>query len=237
ERLLARLAPALGEIAGALDDVHSLRDGATGTLRLNVPQVVAAKILPPIVTRFLAAHPGIAMEVIANDTFIDVLAAGFDAGIRYEERVERDMIAVPIGPRTQRFATAGSPAYLARHGTPRHPRELLDHACIRHRFASGLTPVWEFARRGKIVRVNPKGPLTGSSTEMKIAAAIAGLGLVYTFEDFLLPALDRGDLAPVLADWWQDFSGPYLYYPSRTHMPAPLRTFVDFIKTERFAWS
>ena len=231
ERLLERLAPALGEIAGAVEAVGDDRDRPTGTLRLNVPLIVAARVLPPIASRFLASHPGIVMEVSADDTFIDVLAAGFDAGIRYEERVERDMIAVPIGPRTQRFAVAAAPAYLARQGMPRHPRELLDHACIRHRFASGVTPAWEFARKGKIVRVNPKARLTTSSSDLKIEAAIAGLGLVHTFEEFLRPALDRGDLVPVLADWWQEFSGPFLYYPSRTHMPAPLRAFVDFIKT------
>jgi DNA-binding transcriptional LysR family regulator len=230
EHLLERLSPALADIAGALDAVNSFRDSPRGTLRLNVPSIVAHKILPPIAIRFLAAHRGIVLEVTANDTFIDVLAAGFDAGIRYEERIERDMIAVPIGPRLQRFVAAGAPAYLAARGQPAHPRDLITHACIRHRFLSGVTATWEFARDGEIVRITPEGPLVATSTDLEISAAVAGLGLIYSFEEFLQPALDRGDLVPVLADWWQSFSGPFLYYPSRRHMPAPLRAFVDFVK-------
>src|ERR1700742_2878504 len=133
ERLLERLAPALGEVAGALDAVNSFRDSPHGTLRLNAPSIVAREILPPIVAGFLAAHPGVRLEVTAEDSFVDVLAAGCDAGIRYEERLERDMIAVPIGPRVQRFAAAAAPAYLARRGRPAHPRDLLGHACLRGR--------------------------------------------------------------------------------------------------------
>src|SRR5882757_5442242 len=133
ERLMERLAPALGDIAGALDAVNDFRDTPTGTLRLNVPTIVAHIVLPPIVGRFLSTHPGIALEVIANDTFIDVLAAGFDAGIRYDERLESDMIRVPIGPRMQRYITAAAPAYLQRHGRPAHPHDVLNHASIRHR--------------------------------------------------------------------------------------------------------
>ena len=232
-RLLEKLAPALAEVASALDSVNSFRDSPTGTLRLSVPSIVARRILPPIVRRFLSAHPGITLEVNANDSFIDVLAAGFDAGIRYEERIERDMIAVPIGPRRQRFIAAGAPAYLAAHGTPEHPWDLVRHACIRHRFASGVIPPWEFERGGELVRISPDGPLIATTIDLELETAIAGLGLIYTFEEFLAPALNRGELVPVLSDWWQDFSGPFLYYASRTHMPTPLRAFVDFIKTER----
>src|SRR4029450_7194305 len=105
-RLLERLAPALGEVGAALDAVNSFRDSPIGTLRLNVPTVVAREVLPALAVKFLAAHPGITMEVTAEDTFIDVLGAGYDAGVRYDERLERDMIAVPIGPRRQRFVTA-----------------------------------------------------------------------------------------------------------------------------------
>ncbi|MGK9170636.1 LysR family transcriptional regulator [Inquilinus limosus] len=234
ERLMERLAPALGEIAGALDAVNSFRDSPTGTLRLNVPVIVAKCILPPIACRFLAAHPGIRLEVTSNDTFVDVLAEGFDAGIRYEERVERDMIAVPIGPRVQRFVLAAAPSYLAKHGRPRHPKDLVDHACIRHRFASGVTiSSWEFERDGEIVRISPDGPLIATAIELEVAAAVAGLGVISSFEEFLRPDLDSGALVPVLEEWWQSFSGPLLYYPSRTHMPAPLRAFVDFIRTGR----
>ncbi|MFA6266961.1 MAG: LysR substrate-binding domain-containing protein [Pseudolabrys sp.] len=235
ERLLKELTPALSDIENALDAVNSLRDSPAGTLRLNVPVIVAAKILPPLATRFLKAHPDITLEIAANDIFIDVLAAGFDAGIRYEERLERDMIAVPIGPRTQRFIAAAAPSYLAAHGTPRHPRDLIEHACIRHRFASGISPLWEFERGGKTVKITPRGPLAASNVDLEIEAAVAGLGVIYTFEEFLKPVIARGELTAMLADWSMTFPGPYLYFHSRRHMPAPLRAFVDFVKRERAA--
>lgn len=233
EALLDRITPVFGEIRAALDGINSFRDSPRGTLRLNVPTMVARRILPPIVNRFLAAHPGIVLEVVAEDTFIDVLAAGFDAGIRYDERLERDMIAVPIGPRRQRFIAAAAPSYLAVHGAPAHPRDVLDHACVRHRFASGVLATWEFERDGELIRVNPSGPLIASAMELEIAAAVAGLGLIYGFGEVIMPEIKSGALVPILEDWWQSFSGPFLYYPSRTLMPAPLRAFVDFVKAEK----
>jgi len=233
ERLLDRLSPALGEVAAALDDLNSVRDSSIGTLRLNVPTAVATLVLPPLMERFLKAHPAINLEVRAEDSFIDVLAAGFDAGVRYDERLERDMIAVPIGPRAQRFAAAASPAYLAARGYPVNPRDLLHHACIRHRFVSGSAPAWEFERGAETVKISPVGPLVANATNLEISAAVAGLGILYTFEGFLKPALAAGALVPVLEDWWANFPGPFLYYPSRRHMPAPLRVFVDFIKADR----
>ncbi len=233
--MLERLAPALGEIEGALDAVNGFRDSPKGTLRLNVPTIVAMKILPQIASRFLSAHPGVTLEVSANDSFIDVLAAGCDAGVRYEERIERDMIAVPIGPRVQHYVAAAAPAYIAAHGLPGHPGELVDHACIRHRFASGVSVDWEFVRGEEVVRIKPDGPLVASTMELELAAAVAGLGVICTFEEFLRPALDSGELVPVLTDWWQSFSGPFLYYPSRRNMPAPLRAFIDFIRSREVA--
>jgi DNA-binding transcriptional LysR family regulator len=230
QRLLERLQPALSEVAAALDAVNGFRDSPTGTLRLNVPTAVVRLVLPPIIGPFLAAHPGISLEVTTEDSFVDVLAAGFDAGIRYDERLEKDMIAVPIGPRVQRFTVAGSPAYLDVHGRPSHPKDLLNHACIRHRFASGVMHPWEFERDGETVKITPTARVTANSIDLEIAAAIQGLGLIATFEGFVERELASGALVPVLEDWLQPFSGPFLYYPSRRHMPAPLRAFVDFIR-------
>jgi DNA-binding transcriptional LysR family regulator len=236
QRLLERLSPALNEVESALDVVNSFRDRPAGTLRLNVPVSAARLVLPAIVPRFLSRYPDIQLEVIAEDTFIDVLAAGCDAGIRYDERLEQDMIAVPIGPRVQRFATAAAPAYLDRHGRPEHPRDLLRHACLRSRFSYGaMISPWEFERGGEIVRVDPAGPLlvsAGTATDLAIDAAIAGTGIISLFEDWLRPHLDSGALEPVLEPWWQSFSGPFLYYPGRRLVPAPLRAFIDFIKAE-----
>jgi DNA-binding transcriptional LysR family regulator len=232
-RLLERLEPALHEVQAALDVVNGFRNRPVGTLRLNVPVSAARLVLPSIVPPFLAAYPDIRLEVIADDSFVDVLAAGCDAGIRYDERLEQDMIAVPIGPRVQRFATAASPRYLDQHGRPRHPRDLLQHACLRGRFTSGAMTPWEYECAGEIVRVDPAGPLVlqvGAATDLMVDAAVAGTGMVYLFEDWLRPYLDSGALEPVLEPWWQSFSGPFLYYPGRRFVPAPLRAFVDFIK-------
>ncbi|MDE2111451.1 MAG: LysR family transcriptional regulator [Alphaproteobacteria bacterium] len=234
ERLLERLGPALDEVDAALDVVNGFRDRPAGTLRLNVPVSAARLVLPAIVPRFLAAYPEIRLEVIAEDSFVDLLAAGCDAGIRYDERLEQDMIAVPIGPRTQRFATAAAPAYLDRCGRPLHPRDLLTHACLRGRFTSGAMPPWEFERDGEIVRIEPTGPLivqAGAAIDLAIEAAVAGAGIICLFEDWLRPQLDSGTLEPVLEPWWQSFSGPFLYYPGRRLVPAPLRAFIDFVKT------
>lgn len=230
-RLLERLVPALGEVGAALDAVNSFRDSPTGTLRLNVPTIVARLVLPPIATDFLRAYPGITLEVIADDSFIDIVAAGFDAGVRYEERLEQDMIAVPIGPRVQRFAIGASPGYLEARGRPTHPRDLLAHDCIRHRFANGATiSTWEFERDNEVLKVGIGGRVVATNWEMEMAAAVAGLGILASFEEVLAPAFADVRLVPILEDWWQDFPGPSLYYPSRRHMPAPLRSFVDFVK-------
>ena len=234
EHLLDRLGPALAEVEAALDVVNGFRDRPAGTLRLNVPVSAARLVLPAIVPPFLAAYPEIRLEVIVDDSYVDVLAAGCDAGIRYDERLEQDMIAMPIGPRVQRFATAAAPAYLDRRGRPEHPRDLLGHACLCGRFASGaMTTPWEFERDGEVVRVNPTGPLlvrVGGGTDLAVEAAVAGTGIITIFEDWLRPYLESGALEPVLEPWWQRFTGPFLYYPGRRLVPAPLRAFVDFIR-------
>ena len=233
ERLLERLGPVFTEVEAALDAVNSFRDKPAGSLRLNVPVSAARLVLPAIVPSFFAAYPDIRLEVITEESFVDVLAAGCDAGIRYDERLEQDMIAVPIGPRVQRFAAAASPSYLNRHGHPAHPRDLLAHACLRGRFPSGAMPPWEFERDGEIVRIDPTGPLivrAGGATDLAVDAAIAGTGIVYLFEDWLRPHLNSGALEPVLEPWWQHFSGPFLYFPGRRLVPSPLRAFIDFIK-------
>jgi DNA-binding transcriptional LysR family regulator len=232
--LLERLAPALDEVTAALGAVDDLRDGVAGTLRLNVPVSAARLVLPSILPGFLDAHPGITVEIVAEDGFVDVLASGCDAGIRYDERLEQDMIALPIGPRVQRFATAASPAHLDRHGRPTHPRDLLRHSCILGRFASGrLTSPWEFERDGAVIRIEPRARLTvgiGGATDLAVEAAVAGVGVIHLFEDWLRPHLTSGALQPVLEDWWQPFSGPFLYHSSRRLVPPPLRAFIDHVR-------
>jgi DNA-binding transcriptional LysR family regulator len=236
EQLLKRLEPALGEIESAMDVVNSFRDRPAGTLKLNVPIAAVRLVLPDLVPAFLAAYPDIRLEVVAEDSFVDILASGCDAGIRYEERLEQDMVAIPIGPRRQRFAVAASPKYLDQHGRPAHPRDLLNHACIRGKFSSGAIPLWEFERDGETMEVDPNGALTvgiGAATDLAVDVAIAGGGIVYLFEDWLQPYINQGSLEPILVPWWPSFSGPFLYYPGRRHMPGPLRAFVDFVQSKR----
>jgi DNA-binding transcriptional LysR family regulator len=235
-RLMERIVPALGEVESALDVVNDFRDRPSGTLKLNVPASVARLVLPSIITPFLQTYPDIRLEVMIDESFVDMLAAGCDAGIRYDERLEQDMIAVPIGPRFQRCATAASPAYLNASGRPQHPRDLLNHACLRGRFPSGATPLWEYEREGEIISVDPTGPLivrVGGGVDLIVQAAVDGLGIVYLFEGWLEPYLDSGALEPVLEPWWQSFTGPFLYYPGRRYLPSPLRAFIDFINADR----
>lgn len=236
-RLIERLEPALVEVKNALAGTKSLGAEPAGTLRLNVPVSAARLVLPAILPGFMAAHPHVAVEIIAEDSFVDVVDAGCDAGIRYDDRLEADMIAVPIGPRRQRFATAAAPAYLERHGRPQHPEDLLDHACLLGRFASGAkTSPWEFEHKAEVVRVEPHGPLVvqvGGATDLAIDMAVAGVGVIQLFEQWLRPHLTSGALVPVLEDWWQPFPGPFLYYSDRRLLPPPLRAFIDFIKLGR----
>ena len=234
ERLLSRLGPALTEIGAALDSLPTAGDRPAGTLKLNVPVSAARLVLPAVIPGFLAAYPDIRLEIITEESFVDVLAAGCDAGIRYDERLEQDMIATPIGPRRQRFACAASPAYLDRYGRPEHPRDILSHASILGRFPSGaVAGPWEFERGPEELRIDPSGSLLvqiGGATDLMVDAAIAGVGLAYLFEDWLRPHFDSGALEAVLQDWWPEFSGPFLYYPGRRLVPPPLRAFIDYIK-------
>ena len=232
-RLLDRLGPALAEVDAAVDVVNGFRDRPAGTLRLNVPVSASRLILPGIVPAFLAAYPDIVLEVIAEDSFVDMLAQGCDAGIRYDDKLEQDMVAIPVGPRVQRFAAAASPAYLQKRGRPGHPSDLLAHACLRGKFSSGAMPAWEFERNGEILKIEVTGPLVvriGAAADLAVDAAIAGCGVLYLFEDWLKPHFASGALEPVLDAWWPSFSGPFLYYPSRRLLPAPLRAFIDFVK-------
>ncbi|MBN3856874.1 LysR family transcriptional regulator [Paraburkholderia sp. Ac-20340] len=234
QRLLETITPLFAEMKAALDVLNGYRDRPAGVLRLNVPANVARSVLPPILAPFAQAYPEIRVEVMVEDGFVDVLQAGCDAGIRYDERLDQDMIALPIGPRTQRFATAASPAYLAARGVPEHPRDLLDHACLRIRFAGGAMAIWEYQRDGETVRLDPPGQVVvkpAGSLDLVTEMALRGAGVVALFEDMLAPHFASGALVPVLADWWPEFSGPFLYYPGRRHVPAPLRAFIDFLKS------
>ena len=232
--LMERVGPAFSEIASALDHATSHGNRPAGSLKLNVPGSAARLVLPDIVPDFMAAYPDIRLEIVTDESFVDIIESGCDAGIRYDERLEQDMIAVPIGPRRQRFALAASPDYLSVNDVPQHPRDLLAHNCIRGRFSGRALPSWEFERGGEVVMIEPGGSLivqSGGSTDLGVEAAKAGVGMIYLFEDWLKPHFESGALVPVMEDWWLSFSGPFLYYPGRRLVPAPLRAFIDFVKS------
>ena len=232
--LLERMNPIMSEFDSALDMVNLYRDKPAGKLRLNVPVSAVKLILPAIVPAFLETYPDIELEVTAESNVINIIDAGFDAGIRYDERLEQDMIAIPIGPRQQRYALAAAPKLLDKLGRPTHPRDLLKYPCLTGRFRSGVANTWEFENDNKIIEVNVSGPLVvniGSAVDLSVDAAVAGTGVVYLFEEWLQPYFDSGQLEPILENWWLSFSGPYLYYSGRRLVPTPLRTFIDFVKS------
>jgi len=230
--LLARLKPALGEISTALTEARSAQAEPAGALRINAPEPAAELVLAPIVADFLAAYPRVKLEVITETAFVDIVAKGFDAGIRWGEHLAQDMVAVSLGP-PQRYVAAAAPALIERLGRPGHPRDLLERPCLRFRFPSGAEPLWEFERRGEVLRISPAGPLITNNREVLIRAALAGLGYVVSFDAYLEPHIAAGRLVTVLEDWCEPFPGPFLYYPSARQAPSALRAFVDFLQARR----
>ncbi|MGA0600581.1 LysR family transcriptional regulator [Caulobacter sp. KR2-114] len=227
--LLERLGPALDGIAEAVEVARQLGDTVAGVLRINVPAPAAHFAILPRLPQFLAAHPRLTLELVVEDSFVDIVERGFDAGVRFGESLARDMIAVPIGA-PLRFGLAASPALLARCGRPAHPRDLLGLPCIRHRFLSGAPADWEFEKDGEVVTIRPEGPLIGTDILTQVTAAIEGVGFWHSFEGYMAEAVAEGRLVRLLEDWHPPFPGPFLYYPSRRHMPAGLRAFIDFFR-------
>lgn len=229
ERLLAQLTPALQGIADALDAVNAFRQTPMGTLRINAPRIACQFVLGPLMARFLGAHPGMRAELVADDALVDIVAAGFDAGVRFGESLQQDMVAAPLGP-PYRFIVVAAPAYLAAHGTPHCPRELARHACVRIRYPDGAYYRWEFARGGERIEIEVDGPLATNDMHLMVEVAETGLGLAYVGAAYAAPALAAGRLVTVLDDWRPVETGFFLYYPSHRLVPAGLRAFIDFAR-------
>ena len=229
ERLFARVSPAFQDIDDALEDLNTFRGKPTGTLRFNAARQSAQLVLLPIVTRFQKAYPEISVEIAVNDGLVDMVSAGFDAGIRFGETIAADMIAVPIGPR-QRSAVVASPAFFKQHTPPQTPHELKNLPCIRFRFWGGALYRWEFERGGIELEIDVTGPLTLNDQDLMVDAALDGAGLAYVFEKQVEDLIAKKKLVRVLADWCPAYPGFFMYYPSRWQLPAALRAFVDFVK-------
>ncbi len=231
EQLLARVAPAFRDIEDALDDLNNFRGTPIGRLRINASRPSARMVLLPLAARFLEAYPRVDIEIVIDNDLVDMVSAGFDAGVRFGEVIAQDMIAVPIGPR-QRTAIVAAPDFFSRHPKPTTPEQLKGLPCIGFRFGSGRLYAWEFERGGIDVNVEVEGRLILDDQDMMTDAALLGTGLAFTFEDQVKPLLDEGRLVRVLEDWCPYYSGFYLYYPSRRQMPAALRAFVDFVRSQ-----
>jgi DNA-binding transcriptional LysR family regulator len=229
QRLLERLRPALDEIGIALEAVIDARDRPAGNLRITAPRFASDILLGPRIGDFLNAYPDITLEIANEDGFIDIVDQGFDAGIRMEESLDADMIAVRISPE-MRTVIAASPAYFATHPIPVHPRDLVAHRCIKRRFSNGTIYRWEFDKDGEALVVAVGGPLVVSEDRLALLAALNGAGLAYLFNMRVDDEVAGGRLVRVLEDWCQPYPGPFLYYPSRRQLRPALRAFIDFFK-------
>ena len=229
QRLYTRIKPAFLDINDAIDDLNSFRAAPTGTLRFNASRAASRLVLLPMVMRFQRRFPDINVEVVVDNAMVDMVAAGFDAGVRLGETIEADMIATAIGPR-HRFAVVASPDYFTRFPKPATPQDLRGQPCIRYRFLSGAMYRWEFERGGIELDVEVDGSLTLSDQDIMVDAVLEGAGLAYLFEEQVRDLIAEGRLVRVLEDWCPFYPGFFLYYPSRRQVPAALRAFIDFIK-------
>ena len=232
ERLLQRLAPALTEVVDATLDARNMRDVPSGRLRINGPEPALRFVLAPMVARFLKRYPEITLEIVADSSLIDIVSEGFDAGIRYEETLAQDMVAISLGP-PERYALVAAPSFLKGRERPLHPNELLGQPCIVTRFRSGVQLPWEFRKGKRVVKIKPSGPLTASHPELMLQAAIDGVGFLMTLEGYAHAAIASGRLVSLLDDWLPEFPGPFLYYPGRRQRPASLTAFIEFVKEWR----
>ena len=232
ERLLARVEPALRELTAATSEVGDLRDAPSGRLRINSPAPATQLVLAPMIAPFLRRYPEISLEIVDEASLIDIVKAGYDAGVRYEENLAKDMVAVSLGS-PQRYVVVAAPAFLDDQGRPKTPKDLLGAPCITTRFPSGVVLPWGFEKSGRKIRIQPSDRLSAANTAMQLRAAEDGVGFYLTFEDYAASGVAAGTLEVVLSDWCPSFPGPLLYYHSRRQNPSCLTAFVAFVKEWR----
>ena len=231
EQLLARVRPALGELAAAANELKGSRQGPTGLLRLAVQPPVASFLMGPLLGQFLSKYPGIRLDISVVKMPANIFSEGFDAGIRFGEQVERDMIAMRVTGEA-RFVVVASPEYLARFSVPRTPQDLQNHNCIRNRLPNGAIFGWEFEKNGRSIHAKVEGTLIVDDIDLSIHAALSGVGLAYLLYDYIAPHVASGQLVPLLEDCSPRMSGFFLYHSSRRQVTEPLRALIDFLKTE-----
>jgi DNA-binding transcriptional LysR family regulator len=231
EQLLARVRPAFTDILDAVDGVSGFGDKPAGRVRLLVPRLAAMTVLAPKLGQFARDYPDVLLDVTTDDSRMDIVAAGFDAGIQFGEYIEKDMIAVRVSS-DHRPAIVGSPEYFEAHPRPKSPRDLLHHRCSNFRHGSAGVYRWEFEKGKKSLSVAVNGPLIVDDLEVVTRAAIDGVGLAFMNEDHAAPHLARRALLRVLEDWCQPFPGFFLYYPSRRQQPAALAALISALRRD-----
>ena len=230
EALLETIRPALASITAELSRLGGLRDRLAGSVRITTFKYAAASVIWPALPAFAAAYPDVKLEVTVDEGLTDIVAARYDAGIRFGEQLAKDMVAVRVGP-DLRAAVVATPEYFARHPAPKTPQELDRHRCLNYRLATsgGLLP-WEFERGGRRLQVRVEGPLICNDGDLITAAVLAGQGIGYTLEAQVAVHLAAGRLVRVLEAWSPLFPGCYLYYPSRRQATPALAAFVEVLR-------
>lgn len=232
DKLLLRLRPVIDDYEAAIDSLNEFRDKPAGLLRLTVAPPAAQSVLAPVLAKFLAQYPDIRLEISVDSANVDIVAQQFDAGIRAGDRVDRDMIAVRITDEWQ-TAVVGSATYLAKHGKPKTPEDLLAHNCIRLRLPNGALLPWRFQKDGKIFDVAVKGSLILNETSLMAPAIIDGVGLTQLPRAYVAAAIKEGRVVSLLEEW-QPSGAPFaLYYPSRRQTPAALQALIDYLRKDQ----
>ncbi|APW43089.1 LysR family transcriptional regulator [Rhodoferax saidenbachensis] len=229
EQFLSRVSPALSEIRDAMTGVNEFRDTPVGTIRLNASEAAAQMVLEPLVLEFLRRYPDMRVDLVTEGRLVDVVAEGFDAGIRQAEFVPLDMVAVVCSPPI-RYVVVGSPRYFLEHGEPLHPNDLRGHRCIRNRLPSGALYRWEFQQGEETIAIDPSGPLTLDNYNLRISAALQGAGLTWVNAWAVSPHVASGQLIPVLQSWSTSSPGLRLYYPSQRNVPAGMKAFIALVR-------
>lgn len=231
--LLDRVAPAMADLSAAITSTQELAGRPSGLLRLAVSSIAERFIAGPLLASFVETYPEIELDVFITDDEFDIVAAGYDAGVRLGEIIEQDMIAIPVSD-DQRQATVASPAYLARHGRPLHPKDLTGHRCIGWRPAPSVAPYrWEFEEDGQAFDVAVAPQVTTNDMGLMLRMALSGSGITFGMEETFRPFVERGELVLLLEEYLPSFAGFFLYFPSRRNLAPKLRALVDHVQVSR----
>lgn len=230
ENLFRRVRPVVSELGDAIEQVRRYRERPAGTVRIHAFRSAAEAYLDPILPGFTRTYPDVVLDITLDDEVVDIVAGGFDAAIRIGEVIEHDMVAVRLGPEMRQIAVA-SPDYLAAHGRPEHPRDLVRHRCIRWRWPGHATPyAWEFCEDGRWFSVAVGGPLIVDDKQMARRAALQGIGIGFAVEQAVAADIAAGRLVPLLEPWSAPFPGLFLCYPQQRQMAPALRAFIDAVR-------